>query len=597
MTPVTDLGYAGPAPPAERPVGPARPALEPATILEWVALALALAPLLVVVGWALSTGWQPLGDSAQIVVRSRDVLTQHHPFLGAWSSRSQGVGQDLNNLGPLYMDLIAPFTRIHPWGGAAVGIGLVNAGAIVGVWAVARRLFGPMGAVGAMAATVALEASMGSQSLLEARQQIALLLPFWCLLWVAVALWDGRAWALPVAVFLGSLVVQTHFTLVYQSLIVLGVSAVALVRSRSRRARIGAGREQGTGLTLGWTAIVALVCWVQPLWDQFFGLGNLGKVLGSGGGDDAGSTGAASLRPGLGGGVELVSRTSLRPPFWFPGSLGDALGDDPITGQVHGTAGAWVTVGIWAAALGLVAWWAHRHDRRTLGALAGVSLVALAASVVAASLIPPAAFTVLAPQNYYWMWPVSLLLSTAVAAGAVAVVAHHRPAVEPVVLVALAAALGLLAVATLRPASSLEYVDREANHEQVAARRLQDRFDVALDRSGLEGPVVVDFDRDLDFSTHRYSFLAELQSRGIEFTFDARTADLRRFGDHRCERGSARYRLFLLSGGALGTLEEGQLVLARTREGTTGVPVALVLQAEPRPTAEERADLSDRCRR
>ena len=45
------------------------------------------------------------------------------------------------------------------------------------------------------------------------------------------------------------------------------------------------------------------------------------------------------------------------------------------------------------------------------------------------------------------------------------------------------------------------------------------------------------------------------------------------------------------------SLEEGQLVLARTREVTTGVPVGLVLQAEPRPTPEERAAMSDRCRR
>ena len=46
-----------------------------------------------------------------------------------------------------------------------------------------------------------------------------------------------------------------------------------------------------------------------------------------------------------------------------------------------------------------------------------------------------------------------------------------------------------------------------------------------------------------------------------------------------------------------GTLEEGQLVLARTREGTTDTSVALVLQAEPPTTDDERADLSDRCRR
>jgi hypothetical protein len=573
-----------------------RSSLEPATTLEWVALALALAPLVVVVVWALATGWQPLGDSAQIVVRSRDVLTQHHPFLGAWSSSSQGVGQDLNNLGPLYVDLLAPFTKIHPAGGAAVGIALVNGAAVVGVWVVARRLFGPTGAIGAMAATLALEAAMGSQALLESRQQIALLLPFWCLLWLAVALWDGRVWALPATVLVASLVVQTHFTFVYQVLIVSALAAVAMVRSRRRRGALPSG-EIGTELALGWTAIVALVCWVQPLWDQFFGLGNLGKVLGAGGADDAGSTGAASLRPGLGGGVELVSRTSLRPPFWLPGSLGSALGDQPVTGKVSGTVGAWLTVGAWALALVVVLAWARRHDRRPLRALVGVALAALVASVVAASLIPPAAFTVLPPQNYYWMWPVSLLLSVALVAGVAAVAGHHRPSWEPIVPAVGIAVLAVLAVFTVPPSTSLGYVDREANHEQEVAQRLQRRFGAALDQSGLEGPVVVDFSRDLDFSTHRYSFLAELQERRIEFTFDARTADLRRFGDRRCERGAAEYRLLVFSGRALGVLEEGQLVLARAGSGPRGASVALVLQAEPRLSSDERADNSERCRR
>ncbi len=226
-----------------------------------------------------------------------------------------------------------------------------------------------------------------------------------------------------------------------------------------------------------------------------------------------------------------------------------------------------------------------------------MALATLAASVVAASLIPPAAFTVLPPQNYYWMWPVSLLLSVAVAAGVVSVAVHHRPAVGPVVPVVAFAVAALLAISTVVPATSLDYLDREANHEQEAADRLERRFGAALDQSGLEGPVVVDFARDLDFSTHRYSFLAELQSRRIEFTFDARTADLRRFGDRRCERGTAEYRLLVISGKALGVLEEGQLVLARTREGRGGRSVALVLQAEPEPTLDERAELSDRCRR
>ena len=54
----------------------------------------------------------PIGDAAYFTVRSRDVLTSHSPLLGAWSSGSAVVGVPVNNLGPLQLDLLAPFTKI-----------------------------------------------------------------------------------------------------------------------------------------------------------------------------------------------------------------------------------------------------------------------------------------------------------------------------------------------------------------------------------------------------------------------------------------------------------------------------------------------------
>ena len=561
----------------------------PPTIAEWVALVAALAPIVVVVVWALAHGWVPLGDSAQLMVRSRDVLTHNHPFLGAWSSSSQDAGQDLNNLGPLYVDLIAPFTRIHPAGGTAVGVGLVNAGCVAGVWAVARRVFGPTGAVGAMLATLALEASMGSQALLELRQQLALVLPFWCLLWLAVALWDGRAWAIPPAVLLASLVAQTHFTYLYQTVIVLLAVGISSIPGKWRQRQ-----DPSLALMVGWGAMVAVVCWIQPLWDQAFGLGNLGHVLGAGGGGGGGSKGAASAHPGLGGGAELLSRTTLRPPFTLPGSMGHALGDTPVTGTVHGTSGSWTPVVLWAALVLVVYLLARDRGRRSVAALAGVALASLLGGLVAASVIPPGAFTVVPPQNYYWMWPVGLMLTVAVAAGVGAALSTRWPDGKVLIRVGGLVAVVGLSVATLRPASSLGYVDREANHEQVTAKKLTDQFSGALERTDLRGPVVIDFSRDQDFTTHRYSFLAQLQQNGIDFTFDPRTADLRRFGDDRCERGSARHRLYVESGPSVHLPQPGEVVMASAKD-SQGHPVALLLVKEKRPTLDERAALADQC--
>ena len=54
----------------------------------------------------------PTGDDAYFTVRSRDVLTAHHPLLGAWSSGSLDLETPINNLGPIQLDLLAPFTRL-----------------------------------------------------------------------------------------------------------------------------------------------------------------------------------------------------------------------------------------------------------------------------------------------------------------------------------------------------------------------------------------------------------------------------------------------------------------------------------------------------
>ena len=67
--------------------------------------------------------WVPTGDDAYFTVRSRDVLTDHHPLLGAWSSGSLDLANPINNLGPMQLDLLAPFTKVAPMGGTAIAVG------------------------------------------------------------------------------------------------------------------------------------------------------------------------------------------------------------------------------------------------------------------------------------------------------------------------------------------------------------------------------------------------------------------------------------------------------------------------------------------
>ncbi len=118
--------------------------------------------------------WTPVGDAAYFTVRSADVFTAHHPLLGAWSSGSSVVGVPVNNLGPLQLDLLAPFTKVAPYLGTAIGSALINAASVVVVWIVARRMFRPAVVVTVMLGTTLFVASLGLSWLIDARQQAAM---------------------------------------------------------------------------------------------------------------------------------------------------------------------------------------------------------------------------------------------------------------------------------------------------------------------------------------------------------------------------------------------------------------------------------------
>ena len=98
---------------------------------SWFAVAmlvLALAPIVATVVRAIVVGWVPIFDAGYFTVRSRDVLTADHPWLGAWSSASVTLDATVRNLGPLQLDLLAPFTKVDPYWGTAVGVGAVAPG-------------------------------------------------------------------------------------------------------------------------------------------------------------------------------------------------------------------------------------------------------------------------------------------------------------------------------------------------------------------------------------------------------------------------------------------------------------------------------------
>ncbi|MEJ7722240.1 MAG: hypothetical protein WKF58_18240 [Ilumatobacteraceae bacterium] len=288
-------------------------------------------PIVVMAVRKFASDWLPLGDAAYFAVRSSDVLTANHPLLGAWSSGSSGLEKSINNLGPLQLDLLAPFTHLFGPEGLAIGVALLNIAAVVGVWAVCRRMVGPAGVVAVMGVTALLEWTIGSRSLIEARQQWALILPFWCLLFVAWAVSAGRAWVMPWLVLVASLIVQTHLTFALPTgmiaIVALGGFAV------TRWAAGDPDRDPEPLLRpLAVTTAVGVVCWSQPLWDQFWGKGNLGRALGAPG-QTAGIGGS--------GGARVLTDILGQPPFW----LGDSILEVLPQRAAHGGVVSVVAVG------------------------------------------------------------------------------------------------------------------------------------------------------------------------------------------------------------------------------------------------------------
>ena len=244
-------------------------------------------PIVVATVRALRRGWVAAGDNGLLLLRTQDVGTSNHPLLGTWTSASLTAGRSINNPGPLWFDVLAPFVRIAgPSVGLAVGVMVANVAADrrSPAWA-ARRAGGQTAMVLVTALSAGLAWSMGSELLFDAWQPHAMILPFWAFLVMVWALSCGDVALLPWIVGLASLIVQTHLSFVYVVAVVgaagVGRRAWSSIR-RDADGRPAPGRRRGAA----WRrSIVAVVAWIQPVLDQIVGEGNLGALLRSSGGD------------------------------------------------------------------------------------------------------------------------------------------------------------------------------------------------------------------------------------------------------------------------------------------------------------------------
>jgi hypothetical protein len=375
---------------------------------------------------------------------------------------------------------------------------------------------------------------------------VYLLLPYWALLWLTFAVATGDGVAIAPLILTASLLVQTHLSYLYQTivLVVVGLASYAAV-ARVRRRAAQATRHLLAGLTVG------LLCWAQPLWDQFAGEGNLATVLGRRG---------EGARVGWNGGAELIASSVLLPPrFWLPGSMWD-LSSRPDFAAIPT---AWVVLFVWLLLLSASAIVALRSGRGRVAALSGSAIAALVAATVAAAMIPTSVFGRIV-QNYFWMWPTGAFVTTALLINIVAasaVVGRWLRSASGVIAVCFTAfVIGLFATRTVDHFAPVTSV---ATAGERVARPVVDALRVWLPLHDVTGPLLVDYSR-ASFGTYvRYTILAELQRAGIDFVFPPGDENLRRFGAHRCASGAELTRLVLADSGGDPRAGHGDVVVAQ----------------------------------
>ena len=501
--------------------------------LALLAWGLALVPLAVAAGRAIHGGWVPVGDSALMAIRSRDVLGGgpggDMPLLGMWASTSWSVGFDMNHPGPLlYLVLAVPAALVGGGGGLVIGTAALNMASVTGIFVVSRRVGGDVVAAAAMAVTAILCWSFGSAVLVEPWHASTVLLPFACLGVLSWAVLAGDRWCLPWAVAVGSLVLQTNLS---YAVLVPALLAVALVPVVHAALRPGDGRRGALWL-LGVAAAVGALCWAPVVIEELTvdDGGNLSRLRRS--------LGVSITTLDAGDGLGALARVVGLPPWWGRPSYGDAfpLGafGNPLPSPAVAGAALAVVVGLGAVALVGAR---RRGDRVTVGAVT-VAGVVLAAAYLTALRTPTGPFGTIAYQ-LRWLWPVGALVALALV---VAAVRHPRAEVirRPWVPAALVALTALAAFANL-PASHQDTTAPAAAYP--VARRLTD----AVGSAELAGPVDVVCGEGV-FDPYCEAVMARLQDDGVAFVVDEKIG-VRQLGNgRRADRGRPLDELIVVAG-------------------------------------------------
>jgi hypothetical protein len=537
-----------------------------------------LVPIAVAIVRAMRADWFPIGDSAQLYTRARDVLTAHHPFYGSWTSASQSVGENMNNPGPMHDDLLAPVARMLPFSSAAaLAVGLVNGLVIVLTSWIARVIGGWAMQRWMVLACALLVWIMGSELLIDIWQAHALLLPFVLMLLVTAGLGLGRWSLLPWAAGVATFLVQTHISYVYV-LAVLVVAAAAFALATQRPIAWRRWRTAALSAPVKWTVAVLVVLWAQPVWEQLFGpgKGNLERLATNASGGD--------IKLGLSNAVRFSARILVRPPWdlrngftWLIPPTGVTQGADGPVIRLQGIVGLGPAVALLAALLALIAFlgWSARRRRIELTAACWVAGVTVAATPLCLAVVTVGKVG-LAPHHIRWLWALGAFVTAVVLWGIVDLATARagdgpRAIVRTSVAAALTVVLSLLAIPYLA-----QQQGPVADYEAMPALRK-----VMRDVGRLEGldPVVYETKNLRIYEPYSSTVMLRMQELGIEFRVED-GGMVRQLGPRREAKGDEPTRVFQLERIDVFLYEGDDCLISR----------ASALDADEERAAEEAAD-------